>query len=426
MGYNVEKHIIKRNNKLWNLCDELCFKSKNLYNATLYLVRQHFFNTKEYLNYDSAYRIFVETKNPDYYALNTKVSQGIMKLVDANFKSFFHTIKKLECKKSTHIPKYLHKTKGREVAHFNNQAFSFNTNRVPKGYIKLSGTDIMFKTKVEKPTYVKVTKDSNDIYLILVGYEVPDVEVVNTDNYASIDLGVNNLATITFTNSKPLIINGRPLKSINQFYNKQLAKLTSIHDSYTESVKRVDKEKARTIPKRTKLMNQITNNRNNKIADYMHKATRIIVNQLASKNISTLVIGYNKGWKQGINIGDKNNQNFVQIPFLKFVNMLKYKCKNVGIEVVTQEESYTSKSSFLDHDEIPVYNVDNPAVNFSPSGHRKYRGLYISKNNIAINADVNGSYNILRKYLKVARNIDIYNIINLVEACSTPAVFTVK
>ena len=424
LEYNVEKHIITKGNKLWKLCDNLCFKSKNVYNATLYAVRQHYFNTGEFLDYNTANKLFKQEHNPDYYALNTKVSQTIMKLVNDNFKSFFALKKKPECAENAKIPKYLHKTNGRQVAHFNNQAFSFNNNKVPKGYIRLSGTNIMFKTKVKKPTYVKVTKDSNDIYLILVGYEVPELMTVSTNNYASIDLGINNLATVTFTNAKPIIINGRPIKSINQYYNKQLTRLQSIHDSYINSMEEIDKDKAKAIPKRTKLMNQITNNRNNKINDYMHKASRIIVNHLVSNHISTLVIGYNKGWKQDINIGDKNNQNFVQIPFLKFINMLQYKCKNLNIEVILREESYTSKSSFLDRDDIPTYGEEN--INFKPSGKRKYRGLYVSKNNILINADVNGSYNILRKYLKEAGNIDIYNIVDLVGACSTPVVLTIK
>lgn len=421
--YEVEKHIVKSGSKLFEECDKLCFLSKNLYNATLYAIRQHYFATSEYLGYNNVVKLFIEQHNPDYYAMNTKVSQLTIQLVDANFSSFFALLKKPETAISANIPKYLHKTNGRQVAHFNNQAFSFNTNRVPKGYIKLSGTNIMFKTKVDNPEYVKVTRLNSQTYIILVGYEVPEVKIAPNDNFASIDLGVNNLAAITFTNAKPIIINGRPVKSINRFYNKEIAKLQSKQDLYRESITKQGKD-TKDIPYRTKLMDKITNNREQKINNYFHKATHYIVNQLVSNNISLLIIGYTKGWKQGINMGDKENQNFVQIPFLKFVNMLKYKCADKGIEVVIQEESYTSKASFLDKDYIATYGVDDNLNN--PSGNRTYRGLYTSKNNTRINADINASLNIMRKYLKVSRDIDIYDRIDLVGACSTPSVFTVK
>lgn len=424
MRYEVEKHNVRKGSPLWEMCDELCFLSKNLYNATLYAVRQHFFKTGQYLGYNECNKMFKEQHTPDYYAMNTKVAQFTMKLVDQVYRSFFALLKKPECKDNAKIPKYLNKTKGRQVAHFNNQAFSFNTRTVPKGHIKLAGTNIMFKTKVEKPTYVKVTQNSNGNYLILVGYEVPDVEPVKSNNYASIDLGVNNLATVTFTNGKPFIVNGRPLKSMNQYYNKVIAGLQTRQDFYINSVREVCKEKAKRLSKRTNRMNRVTQTRNNKIEDYMHKSSRYIVNQLVSKNISKLIIGYNKGWKQGTNIGDKNNQNFVQIPFLKFVKMLEYKCSDVGIQVILREESYTSKSSFIDRDYIPTYRKDSE--NFNPSGKRIHRGLYQTKDKIILNADVNGSLNILRKYLKEAENTDIYDLVNLVEVFSTPSVFTVK
>lgn len=410
MHYEIEKHIIKKSNRLWRLCDDICFRSKNLYNSTLYLIRQYFFKTGKFLKYNDAYKVFVHENNSDYYAMNTKVSQHVMKLVEHNFKSFFSKLKKNK-DGSNKIPEYLDKLNGRQVAHFSNQAFSFNTCTVSDGYIKLSGTDIVFKTKVENPVFVEVTRDSTGNYLILVGYKVDDVEFFENNNYASIDLGVNNLATLTFLDKSPIIINGKPLKAINQFYNKEISKLQSKQD--------LSKDKYR----RTARMNRLTSKRNNKINDYIHKASRYIVNQLVVNSVSKLIIGYNKCWKQGTNFGDTNNQNFIQIPFLKFIKMLTYKCADLGISVVLREESYTSKSSFLDHDDIPTYGND---ANFKPSGHRKYRGLYVSHNKTNINADVNGSLNILRKYLKEAKNIDIYDLVNLVEVCSAPSVFTVK
>lgn len=204
----------------------------------------------------------------------------------------------------------------------------------------------------------------------------------------------------------PIIINGKPLKSINQYANKKNAELKSYLDKGDESYK--------------SKLSKLWLKRNNKITDYMHKASTYIVNQLVSKNISKLVIGKNKFWKQDINIGKKNNQNFVSVPFLTFTNMLEYKCKLKGVEVIYQEESYTSRASFLNEDFIPTFTKDSVDLKkYKFSGRRIHRGLYkIKKKKIFINADVNGSLNILRKYLtnQVAWNNQIW--LNCVEQCS--------
>ena len=188
---------------------------------------------------------------------------------------------------------------------------------------------------------------------------------------------------------KPFIINGKPIKSVNQFYNKINAKLQS---------------KGKCTRKRATLSNW----RNNKIKDYLHKSSRYIVNQLVSKNINILVIGYNKGWKQDTNIGKVNNQKFVQIPHLMFVEMLEYKCKLLGITTIRQEESYTSKCSFMDKEPIKKHS--------QYMGKRVNRGLFKTSENKFINADLNGSLNILRKAVGEFQ----YPI----EVCSTPSVIT--
>lgn len=210
---------------------------------------------------------------------------------------------------------------------------------------------------------------------------------IKSDNhkYMSIDLGIDNLCTCTSNVTKSFIINGKPIKSINQFYNKQKSKFQSElklknHKNYSNRLYRLSLK------------------RNNKIKDYFHKVSKYIVNQLVEQSINTLIIGKNNGWKQETKLGNKNNQNFVSIPFEMLINMLKYKCKLQGINVILQEESYTSKASFFDNDYIPVYNSDYKHYNFS--GKRIKRGLYVT-NNILINADINGSLNILRKYLNV-------------------------
>ena len=193
---------------------------------------------------------------------------------------------------------------------------------------------------------------------------------------------MNNLATIGFNNGKGLIINGRPLKSINQYYNKKKSELSSELERRNKS-------------KNSKRLNRLTTKRNNKVKDYLHKASTMLVNQLISNNVCKVVIGKNDGWKKEINIGKRNNQNFVNIPHAVFIEMVCYKCKLNGIEVVLREESYTSKSSFWDKDKIPIFGKEETQVKFS--GRRIKRGLYKTKEGKILNADVNGALNILRK-----------------------------
>lgn len=404
----VERHIIKKSHKYYNELDHICFLSKNLYNSTLYTVRQYYFKNHKYLNYYEVNKQFTQDKQIDYCALPRKVSKLVQQLVDKNFKSFFSLLKLTKTKKYNkpiHIPKYLDKVKGRQITTYTHQAISFKH----KGYIRLSGTDVEIKSDKQNIKFVRIVP-KNGYIVVEVGYELEPLSLISDNNrYASIDLGINNLATITSNVHNPIIINGKPLKSINQYYNKQIA--------YYKSILQI-------------INNQFTSNklkslgriRNNKINDYFHKASHYIVNHLVSNNINTLIIGYNERWKQDTNIGKVNNQKFVQIPFLKFVQMLEYKCKLVGINVIRQEESYTSKCSFINRDYIPTYSVNDNL--FNPSGKRVHRGLYKNNNGIYINADVNGSYNILRKYLttNVAWNESLFS--DHVEVCSTPLVKT--
>ncbi|BAZ10802.1 transposase [Calothrix sp. NIES-4071] len=202
----------------------------------------------------------------------------------------------------------------------------------------------------------------------------------DNNSIAAIDFGVNNLMAITSNvpGFSPVLINGRPLKSINQFYNSKRAAITSENGNNS-----------------SKRLKRFTTYRNHKVRDYLHRASTYVINLLAELGVSKLVLGKNKGWKNGINIGAVNNQNFVQIPHAQLIELLTYKAAMKGIQVIIQEESYTSKASFLDNDFIPTYN--SKPVDWVASGKRVKRGLYISQNGIAINADVNGSYNILKK-----------------------------
>lgn len=390
----VEKHIISKSNKDYKEIDYLSFLSKNLYNKGNYIIRQEFIKTSKeveqgkrentkWIRYHELQKMLQNSKDPDYIALPRKVSQQVLRQLDNNWKSFFKAIKEWKkapdkFKKRPSLPKYKHKTKGRNILIYTIQAIS--KVELKNDIVKLSNTNIQIKTKQKNIQQTRIVPLPCKTYKIEIVYE-KEIEKRNIDKnkIASIDIGVDSLAAVTSNvkEFKPLIINGRPLKAINQYYNKRKAELVS---------KLMMQYKDRHTSNR---INRLTMKRNNKIDDYMHKASRLIVDLLLEYNIGTLVIGKNNGWKQEINIGDRNNQNFTSIPHSKFIRMLEYKCKLVGIDVILVNESHTSKCSLLDLE--PIGHKDEYV------GRRISRSLFKSKNGIIINADINGSGNIMRK-----------------------------
>ncbi len=390
----VEQHIIKKSDSRFKELDNLLFLSKNLYNAGLYTTRQYYFEHKKFLNYQSLASIMVKENNVDYRQMPAKVSQQTLKLIEQNFKSFFKHLKVKKKDEVIKIPNYLKKDTGRFVVTYTSQAIS--SKEIKKGILKLSKVKSTFKTDKTDIQQVRLISKNNHIVVEVI-YNVKDVEpLADNERYASMDLGLNNLGTVGSNVVKPFIINGKPLKSINQFYNKRVSNL---------------KSKLTNGKKTSKRIKSLTDKRNNKIKDYLHKASTILVNQLVSNDLNTLIIGNNKGWKQDINIGKRNNQSFVQIPYSTFIKMIEYKCKLVGINVLITEESYTSKCSFLDSEDIKKQK--------EYKGKRIKRGLFKSSEGVLINSDVNGSLNILRK---VVGNFNY----DPIEVCSTPAVITVK
>ena len=376
----VEQHIIKSNNALYKDLDNLCFLSKNLYNQALYRIRQQFFEDKSFKNYYELNKELHDENQIDYRALPANSSQETLKLVNQNYSSFFKSLQKQI--KGVKIPGYLDKTKGRQIVVYNHMTLP--SHLLEKGIIKLPKSNIQFKTKQKNIRQVRIVPKNNYIVLEVV-YEASIKELLkNNKRYMSIDLGIDNLASCSSNVSKSFIINGKPVKSINQYYNKKKAVLQS-------------ELKLKQNKNTSKHLQNLTLKRNNKIKDYFHKASRYIVNQLVNQSINTLIIGKNDGWKQETNIGNVNNQNFTQIPHQMFINQLKYKCQLKGINVVEQEESYTSKVSFFDNDFIPVYGQKDEL--FKSSGKRIKRGLFRTQNGLLINADINGSLNIMRKYL---------------------------
>ena len=296
-----------------------------------------------------------------------------------DFKSFFALI----CKKNRgeytsrcSIPKYKDKDGFNVIIY---EGSDFNKKQIEHGIIKIPKSKVVIKTKQTSIKQVRIIPRGNHL-VVEVLYEAEESTLLEDNGrYAAIDLGIDNLCSIASNCCNSFIINGKPVKSINQYYNKKKAKLQ----------KRVKKCQNHNKSKR---LNKLTEKRNRKVKDYFHKASRYIVNQLVSNRINTLVIGYNKGWKQEVNIGKRNNQKFAGIPFMMLRDMLSYKCSLEGINVIVTEESYTSKCSFIDNEEIKKKEIY--------LGKRTKRGLYKSKDGKLINADINGSYNIMRKGLK--------------------------
>ena len=410
-NYRRQSVVVKIGSHLYQEIDNLCFKSKNLFNATLYDERQTYFNTGKFKFYNKINKDFVKNNQPDYRALPAKVSKHTQMKVDQAIKSFLALKKSPNINFKPNFPKYLKKD-GRFVVEYERGALSFKR----KGFIRLSKTNIYIPTKLDKSVIQQVRLiPKTGYYLIEVLYRKPKIKykqkkLTHQTKFASIDLGLNNLATVTSNVFQPLIINGRPIKSINQYYNKNLKKKQKLLSANQYTSKKIK---------------QLTYKREMKLNDYLHKSAKFLVNYLVSQTIDVLVIGTNKGWKQNINIGKRNNQNFVNIPFYKFKQILTYLCEENGIEIHKQEESYTSKASFLDQDFIPIFN-ENKKYTFS--GRRIFRGLYKTKNKKIINADVNGSLNILRKFIdkNATLNFQWDNLWNdLVEVCSTPHKVTV-
>ena len=374
----VSKHIIDRNYWLYKRLDNLCFLSKNLFNYANYLIRQKFIISGEYLDYYKIQKLC--QGKTDYLALPAKVSQQVLLRLHESWKSFFAATKEYNLhpdkfKARPKIPRYKHKILGRNVLTYTVQAIS--KEWLKKGIINFSKTQIFLTTKVREINQVRIVPKTYH-YSIEVVYEVKAVTGSSSgvEWIAGIDIGLNNLATIT-SNLKgfgPLIINGKPLKSINAYYHKKKAMLQSyLKGERQTSIK----------------INHLTHKRNVKVDNYLHNPSRFIINHLAANRIGTLVIGKNDNWKQGINLGKRNNQNFVAIPHARFIEMLTYKAQLAGIVVKVIEESYTSKCSFLDNE---------PCVkHLEYEGKRIKRGLFRAGDGRLINADVNGSANIVKK-----------------------------
>ena len=429
----VEKHIIKSNNPYYSMLDDFCFKSKNLYNFANYQVRQCFiicsklsydeklnkeqeefltnlnlrvddFNKKRLDKYSEDIKkgkIVKEPKLLKHFGVDNKfipysfndflckgldyssmpiagASQQCLRLLEKNWKSFFKSIKDWSKHKDKYtgrpkLPKYLSKN-GRNILILTNNNCKIKEDIInfPKSFNRFT-----LKTKCNNLQQVRILPRNKHIVIeIVYNYETKKLKEDN-GKYISIDIGLDNLATIVNNINKiPIIINGRKIKSINQYYNKQIS-------YYREIAKRMNDLDY------TNRMNKLTIKRNNLITDLIHKASKKVIDYALSCGVNTIIIGNNKDWKRESSMSKKVNQSFIGIPHQMLINQILYKAENAGINVIVTEESYTSGTSFLD-DELPTkenYNKDR----------RIFRGLFKGNTGTLINADVNGAYQIMKK-----------------------------
>ena len=391
------KHLSKEDYKS---IKELCHIAKNLTNEAIYNVRQYYFTEDKFLKYEKNYTLL--KSSPNYKELNSNMAQQILKEVDGSFKSFFGLIKLAkqgkysfkDCKLPHYLPKDGYTTLVIGFVRLNGNKlilpFSNNFKKTHK-VVEITIPPVLLDKKVKE---IRILPKANARYFeIQYIYEAECIQRnLNTQNALALDLGVNNLVTAVSSTGKSFIVDGRRLKSINQWFNKENARLQSIKDKQHFGKKPTNRQKA------------IARDCNNKVNDYMNKAARMIIDYCINNDIGTLIAGYNVTFQRNTHIGKQNNQNFVNIPYGRLRDKLAYMCELNGITYVEQEESYTSKASFWDKDNIPVYNNDNPKE-YEFSGNRVHRGLYETANGKTFNADINGALNIMRKSSVVDMNI---------------------
>ena len=391
------KHLSKEDYKS---IKELCHIAKNLTNEAIYNVRQYYFTEDKFLKYEKNYTLL--KSSPNYKELNSNIAQQILKEVDGSFKSFFGLIKLAkqgkysfkDCKLPRYLPKDGYTTLVIGFVRLNGNKlilpFSNNFKKTHK-VVEIIIPPVLLDKKVKE---IRILPKANARYFeIQYIYETECIQRnLNTQNALALDLGVNNLVTAVSSTGKSFIVDGKRLKSINQWFNKENARLQSIKDKQHFGKKPTNRQKA------------IARDCNNKVNDYMNKAARMIIDYCINNDIGTLIAGYNVTFQRNSHIGKQNNQNFVNIPYGRLRDKLAYMCELNGITYVEQEESYTSKASFWDKDNIPVYNNDNPKE-YEFSGNRVHRGLYKTANGKTFNADINGALNIMRKSSVVDMNI---------------------
>ena len=395
--YLVEKHIIKSNDARYTILDKYAHLSNNIYNQALYRFRQAFFKGK-WLSYEKLDKSFKQSFNQKDCMLyrsmkSVHLAQQILKLVNQNMTSWNKARKAYQQNPGKFtgrpkLPKYKNKG-GKSIVIVDNQTAKLR----PNGIVEIPVMNNL-KIKLQHQDTTKIQQvrivPKNNQFVVEIVYKTNKVITYKEDNgrYLTIDPGLDNAFTLASNvkGFKPVIINGRPLKSINQYYNKQKARLTRIYD--------LSKQK-----RNTKRLNNLDFYRNQKVLGFAHEASKRIVEIALNHELNTIIIGKNKGQKRSSNMGKINNQNFIGIPHQKIIEMIEYKANLVGIVVIQTNEAYTSQTSFLDNEEPINQNGDKARKRkgLVPAKRRIKRGLFKSNKGILINADVNGALQILRK-----------------------------
>ncbi|MCI8528538.1 MAG: IS200/IS605 family element transposase accessory protein TnpB [Lachnospiraceae bacterium] len=369
---------------------DFCHKAKNLYNHANYVVRQEFTSGNRWVRYAELDKILkTDSEYPDYAAMpSAQSSQQILRLLDKNWKSFFTSIKDWKKHPGKYpgrpkLPKYL-KKEGKYLLILTNQ-----NCRLKNGLIYFPKSFEGFTVKpafTEKPGFLafnqaRIIPHRNKLVVEIIYTINRQTQKQDNGRHIGIDIGINNLMTVCNSfGGAAFIVNGKPVKAANQFYNKEIS-------HYREICKRMNGRDY------TGRMDMLTGKRNAKIDDYLHKASRYVVDYCVKNEVSVIVIGKNDEWKQNSKLSKRMNQHFVQIPFARLIEMIRYKAEECGIAVVMTEESYTSGTSFIDNEEPAKENYNR--------NRRMYRGLFRSNDGILINADLNGAYQILKKVFTI-------------------------
>lgn len=391
-----------------DLIDKISYKAHDLYNRALYDLRQGLFHkqyVKGYEQLDSMFKKRYRTRESMLYheLAYVQSAQQTLKEVNTVWQAWFKANKAYQKNPAKftgkpRIPKYL-KKKERHTFFVTNQ-----NAKVKDGYLTIPKLKVKIKLAPQVKKIQRVAfKPIYHGYKLIVQYKTNKEINYLPDNgkYVGIDPGVDNaFACVSNTENVPLLINGRNLKSVNQYYNKERARLKKLQVQYHQLESIINtKQGPKPVYQETKAMKRITAWRNDKIKQFAHKASKRIVDYALSCGANTIVIGNNKSWKRSSNMGKKNNQNFIGIPHKVMIDMIQYKANLAGISVIRTNESYTSQTSALDN-ETPCWNNGNQSrkkQGKSPINRRIKRGLFKTNDGILVSADINGAMQIIRK-----------------------------
>ncbi len=396
--------VIRPHHPYYNDCMERCTITKQLYNVGLYELRQSLIHKQSFLSYKAVYQLMKANEN--WCAIPRKVSNQVWKQVTGSWSSWLKGLKKYKQSPSDFMGKPKMPNYNTSLNSVVYEKGALGTRGLPTNHIRLSQTHIVLDISMIKGDVVeaRITPRKNQFIIRVTYTEKMKQTPLNYDKIAGMDLGLNNLIAVATNqaDSPHILVNGRGLKSINQYGNKQVAKRRS--------------QLAKGI-RSSLFIRRLHDKRKQKVDDYLHKASRKVVDWLVENDIGTLIIGKNKHWKTAIKIGKRNNQNFVQIPHARLINLIQYKFEQENGIVIVHEESYTSKASALDLDPLRTYRKKGKKPCFS--GRRIKRGLYKTFKGLLINADINGALNIIRKVAKNSLD-DLVEDTQFIHHCATP------